>query len=216
MAETYGPFVTGSGSSFSETQWREFFGNIVSPGVVKNGLVNGVTGGDLGVSSTGGMTVGVGTGLACAYGFFYENDSSLSLTLSGSDATLNRIDYIVIQLLFTSRTIGATIVTGTLASSPVAPTLTQTSTTWQIPLATVYVGHGVSSVNSGNITDMRAYTGAIAPKTQGSGSGLNADMVDSLHASSFVLGSGSSQHLVILNRAPTNSDGVDGDLIFQW
>lgn len=162
------------------------------------------------------MNVNVGTGLANAYGFFYENDASLALTLANSDATLNRIDYIIIQLLFASRTVLAAVLTGTLASNPVAPTLVQNATTWDIPLATVAVGHGVTTIVSGNITDARQYLGSVPPTLQGSGSGLNADMVDGLNSSAFVLGASASQHIVVLNRAPTNSDGVDGDLIFQW
>lgn len=217
ITQTYGPFFSGAGDTFNETQWREFFGNIVSTGVFKSGLVNGVVGNDLQVTAPGGsMNVNVGTGLANAYGFFYENDAALSLTLNNSDATLNRIDYIVVQLLFSSRTVLSTVLTGTLASSPVAPTLVQNSTTWDIPLATVAVNHGVSTITSGNITDQRQYLGSVPPAKQGAGSGLNADTVDGLNSSAFVLGSSASQHIVVLNRVPTNSDGVDGDLIFQW
>ena len=216
MAETYGPFFSGAGDTFNETQWREFFGNMVSPGVVKSGKVNGSVGQDLAITTATGMNVTVGTGLAFAYGFFYENDASLTKGLNASDATLNRIDYIVIELNFTARTVLATVVTGTAASSPTAPALTQNATTWMIPLAQIYVGAGVSSINSGNITDHRSYTGSIPPSAQGSGSGLNADTIDGLDSTVFVQGSSASQHLVVLNRTPTNSDGVDGDLIFQW
>lgn len=217
MAQTYGPFFSGSGSSFNETQWRELFGNLITPGVIKGGLVNGVAGGDLAISAPGtGMTVNLATGVACAYGFLYENDATLAQAIAAADATLNRIDYLVLELLFGARTVLLTVKQGTLASSPVAPTLTQNSTTWDIPLATVLVSHGVSSIVSGNLTDMRQYAGVIAPSKQGSGSGLNADLVDGLNSSAFVLGSGASQHIIVLNRAPTNADGVDGDIIFQY
>lgn len=216
MTQTYGPFYSGSGDTFNETQWREFFGNMFTPGIFKGGKVNGSTSSDLSVSVASGMNVTVGTGIAIVYGFFYENDAALTQAIAAADATLNRIDYVTLQLDFVARTVQIYVVTGAIASSPTAPTLTQNSTTWQVPLAQVYVGAGVSSISSGNITDHRTYSGAIAPSSQGSGSGLNADKIDGLDSTVFVLGSGSSQHIVVLNRTPTNSDGVDGDIILQW
>lgn len=218
MTQNYGPFASGAGSSFSETQWREFFGALVYPGVFKGASVNGVLAGDLVVAASGStMAVTVQTGVAWVNGFYYENDALLTQAIAASDPSLNRIDFVTVRLDFVGRTVQVNVVQGTLASSPVAPTLSATATLWDVPLATVAVNHGVTSIVTANVTDQRQYAFINPPPFhQGSGSGLNADTVDGINSTAFVLGASASQHIVVVNRTPTNSDGVDGDLIFQW
>jgi hypothetical protein len=218
VTELYGPFNAGAGAAFDETQWREFMCNLFTPGVISTAKVTGSAGGNLAVAAVGGnMNITIATGCAMVYGFAYENTASITKTISASDPSHPRIDYVVIEMGFVARTVLSKVLVGTPASSPVPPTLTQTASTWDLPLAQVYVGTSVTTLNSGNITDARAWCGCLpAPAYQGSGSALNADLVDGLNSSVFVLGNAASQHIIVLNRAPTNSDGVDGDIIFQW
>lgn len=179
MAEKYGPFNSGTGASFDETQWREWLANLFTPGVVKGAKVAGSAGGDLAVSAPGGsMNLNIATGCGFVYGFAYENDSTATKTIGTQGGGLNRIDYLVLKLDFVARTVLITVKVGTPGSSPVAPSLTQSATTWEVPLATVFVTNGVSTLNSGNLTDQRVYCTALVNPVMGSGSGLDADTLD--------------------------------------
>ncbi len=183
MAESYGPFAGGAGANFTETQWREAFGNIVTSGVVKGALVSGSAGADLAVSAPGGaMSVNLGTGVACAYGFFYENDSTLAKTISAADPSNPRIDRIVIKLDFAGRTVQSAVKTGTPAGSPSPPALTQNATTWEIPIAQIAVAAGATQITSGNVTDERAYA---TLRWAGSGGRLDADKLDGIDSTGF-------------------------------
>lgn len=179
MAENYGPFNTGTGANFTETNWREWVGNLFTPGVVKGAKVGGSAGGDLAVTANGSnMVLTIATGAGIVYGFAYENDASTTKTIGTQGGGLNRIDYIVLKLDFVARTVLITVKVGTAASSPVAPSLTQSATTWEVPLFTVFIGNAVTSLNSGNLTDVRAYCSAIINPVMGAGSLLDADLLD--------------------------------------
>lgn len=155
MAESYGPFQAGAGANFLDTQWGEMFNLLLSSGVFKGAKVSGSAGGDLAVTTGGGLSVNVATGQAWVYGRWYQNDAAKNLALATADPSLPRIDYLVIKMDDSAHTIAAVVVTGTPASSPTAPALTQTATTWMIPLATVRVNAGATTPTS--ITDARAY-----------------------------------------------------------
>lgn len=179
MAEKYGPFNSGTGASFDETQWREWLANLFSPGVIKAAKVSGSAGGDLQVTAPGGsMNVNIATGCGFVYGFAYENDSTASKTIGTQGGGLNRIDYIVLKMDFVARTVLITVKVGTPGSSPVAPSLTQSSTVWEVPLATVFIANGVGTLSSGNITDARVYCTSLTNPVMGAGSGLDADTLD--------------------------------------
>jgi hypothetical protein len=187
MSELFGPFNAGAGANFDETQWRELMNSLFTSGVVKGAKVNGSAGGDLGVTVVGtGLQLRTASGCALAIGFAYENTANLTKTLSTADATLNRIDYLVIELDFVARTCALTVLVGTLASSPVLPTLTQSATKWDIPLASCTVNHGVTLLTSGMLTDRRVYSALGIPPVMGPGSGLNADTLDGQNSSAYL------------------------------
>lgn len=103
------------------------------------------------------MAVDVGTGEIWINGYWGQNPSLLSLSIDAADATNPRIDSVVIELVTTGSPGNMTpkIVKGTAAASPVAPTLTQTTTTWQYEIARVAVAAGATSIAAADITDMR-------------------------------------------------------------
>lgn len=105
------------------------------------------------------LAVVVATGGAWIEGFYYETDAPLTVTLSAAHATLARIDRIVVRLDRTANTIVVDKLTGTAASSPSAPALTQTDTLWEMVLADVAVPAAAGVVTAGNVTDRRALTG---------------------------------------------------------
>ena len=208
MAEKYGPFSSGAGASFDETQWREWIANLFTPGVVKAAKVAGSAGGDMAVSVVGGnMNINIATGCGLVYGFAYENDATATKTIATQGGGLNRIDYVVLKLDFTAKTVLITVKSGTPASSPVAPSLTQSATTWEVPLCQVFVPNGAAALVSGNLTDSRAYCSAIINPVMGTGSGLDADTLDGKNSTNSSGGIPISNGTVNTNL---NADMVDG------
>ena len=111
------------------------------------------------------MGVDVDTGLAVIQGYWYKNTAKVELTIEAAEAQ-NRIDRIILRLDLSAgvRLINAKVLKGTAGASPVAPTLTQDATTWEISLAQVAVDTGVANIYQADITDERPGipSGAIA------------------------------------------------------
>ena len=129
-----------------------------------------------------GMSVIVASGWAAIVGttqanmgtYVAYNDASVVLTVATADPTNPRIDRVCVTVndaFYTGSLNNVTIqiVTGTPASSPVAPATPANS----ISLATISVGAGVLSINSGNITDTRVLVTTNIPES-GDISAVNA------------------------------------------
>jgi hypothetical protein len=173
MAEVYGPFDAGSGSSFSEDGWfklmkalgagdgviYQFATEITSPytGQAFNGLK---------VSAAGGLDLSIAVGTANIHGGLYENTSTATKTLAAAPVTAGqtRHDIVVIRLDRTGNTALLAVVQGTAAAtgSQVDPTLAKSPTTWEIPLARVAVATGTINISAGNILDARHF--ALVPQ----------------------------------------------------
>lgn len=109
-------------------------------------------------TSPASLAVSVGTGVARANGWRFEIfNAAEEVALDTADASDPRIDRIIVRVRLGSsnRDIILTKLTGTPAASPSAPALTQSGDTYEISLAQVTVGAGVSSVSNTNITDER-------------------------------------------------------------
>lgn len=101
-----------------------------------------------------GMIIKVGIGKAWFNDTWTYNDTDLQLTVTAAHPTLPRIDTVILEV-DTSLAVRANdikILAGTPASSPAAPTLTNTSTQHQYPLANIAVAAGVTVINTGDIT----------------------------------------------------------------
>ena len=123
-----------------------------------NGYVKGVRD-ELVVSATDpttmSVTVGLGRGYIQGYSFDVE-DTVYPVEISPADSNNPRIDRIVARLSVTAnKNITLISLSGTPEASPTAPSLLRTSETYDISLAQVYVGAGVTSITSENITDER-------------------------------------------------------------
>ena len=104
------------------------------------------------------MAVGIKSGWAFDYGRFYNNTSLLTKTLAAADPDNPRIDRIILRLDTTENfKISGEVLTGIAAADPDPPELTQTATTYEIPLYQVLVGAAVTSVSNANLTDERTY-----------------------------------------------------------
>lgn len=114
---------------------------------------------DLLVTANGGMALNVAIGRAMIKGKWYFNDTPYTgFSVPTSHPSMKRIDRVVLRLDNTvdAREITLKYLTGTAATTPVAPALTRTETVWEIALADINVKAAVSSITQGDITDQRA------------------------------------------------------------
>ena len=100
---------------------------------------------------------------------FYANSTDNTLTIASNSSGNSRIDTVVVELDLSqpagSDTLVAKIIQGTPAASPVAPTLTQTASVFQYPLADVSVADGFTVITNSNITDRRTFSAMVTPSS---------------------------------------------------
>lgn len=108
------------------------------------------------VRAASGMNVIVAAGAGWINGHKIVNTAGLTLTLNASDVLLNRIDAVIFYVDLSLRTMGITVKTGTVAATPVPPTITRTSTRYELCLAQISVAKQITAITSAMITDTRA------------------------------------------------------------
>lgn len=110
------------------------------------------------VTATGtGMNVQVQPGMAQVQGAFCLEDTVQTLPIAAADASLNRIDSVVLRLDLSleKRDISLAVVNGVAAVSPVAPSLTRNQTTWELGIANVLVSAGAGVITQRDVEDTR-------------------------------------------------------------
>ena len=137
---------------YNAEQMSTYFDGLVSDGVYEN------VGDRFLVSpSSSNMSVSVGSGRAIIKCRWIKNDDTATLTLDPADATLNRIDAIVLRLDTSARSITLTVKKGTAVSGqPSLPAITRTETVHELYLASVLIQKGAASPTS--VTDLRPST----------------------------------------------------------
>lgn len=139
----------------TETQFSQWARNI---GEGVKGSLSGTQLKPFGDST--GMNVKVYAGQSMVRGHYFISTATETLTITTSDATNPRIDAVVLELDPTANSIILKVVAGTPASTPVAPTLTQTDAgIYQQLLGLVAVAAGTGLISSGNVTDSRSFLG---------------------------------------------------------
>lgn len=103
------------------------------------------------------MNVLVGTGAMFIRGKLFENTAQATLTIATADATNPRIDRIVVRISFAAQTIELAVLAGTPAATPALPTLTQNATTYEIPIAYVWVAATAASIAATEVHDERVF-----------------------------------------------------------
>lgn len=123
---------------------------------LKKFFTTGVFNGDLMVESAGSMVVTVGTGYANVNGKVRFFDTVDNVTLNPANGTYPRIDTIVVERNDTDREITLKYVQGDYSgATPTATAPVRTANIYQIVLAQIYVGVGVTEITQANITDTR-------------------------------------------------------------
>ena len=134
MAFTCGFFNSENGDrKYNAEQMSAIFDGIIADGVFTT------IGDHMAVTAGTGMQVLVGTGKAWFDHTWNVNDAAYPLTIAASDVTLSRIDAIVLETNHSDsvRLNKLRVVQGTVASSPVKPTLTNSEKVHQHPLLMV-------------------------------------------------------------------------------
>lgn len=107
------------------------------------------------LAASNSMSVNVRPGKAWVNGYYIINDEDYVISLDKGDATLNRIDRIVIRLDHLERKMSVLVKKGALSASPTAPALKRDADAYELALADVYVAKGSLTVSQAAITDTR-------------------------------------------------------------
>lgn len=156
--------------TYKAEDWAEYFASFIGNGVFP------VPSTGLQVVAGDGMQIAVKAGKAWINGYFYNNTSDLSLTLATADGVLNRIDRVVVRWDLTNRTITSAIKSSAYSASPSAPAVQRDADIYELALADIYVGAGVTAINGSNITDLRLNTSVC---------GIVAAVVDQIDTEAF-------------------------------
>lgn len=153
IINTYGmPFTDTAGDrKYGSGDWKTYFGNLCNSGIVigvRNELV--VT-----EAGTPAKTVEIDTGAILIEGVMIDSDQVKTLNFTDNTSGNPRIDRVVARLDNTNRLIEFDVLVGTPAASPTAPSLTRTTTTYELSLAQVYLANGYSTITDSVITDER-------------------------------------------------------------
>lgn len=151
MAVTYGFYDSVAGDrAYNALQLSSIFDGIISDGVFEE------VGEGLLITAGTGMQIVVRDGRAWFNHTWTLNDGDINLAVAAADIVLPRIDTVVLEVDESDavRANSIKIITGTPVNPAVEPTLINTAEVHQYPLAHIYVGIGVTSILSGNLTNL--------------------------------------------------------------
>lgn len=123
-----------------------------------------------------GMKITAKAGYAFINGYAFRNWEDYDITLDTADGSLPRIDRIIVRWDLTQRMIYIGVLKGTPSASPVARSLTRTSEIYDLAIADILVGKGVTAIKQANITDQR-YNSSVC--------GIVTGVVDQIDASTL-------------------------------
>lgn len=147
----YGLFNSVNGDrKYKSEEFSEYFATFIGNGIfVKPSDCLQI------IAAGNSMNIIVRPGKAWINGRYLINDEDYTYPLSPGDATLNRIDRIVIRCDYTERKMSVSVKKGALSASPVAPTLKRDADAYELALADIYVAKGALTVSQAAITDTR-------------------------------------------------------------
>lgn len=134
---------------YKAEDWAWYFATFIANGVFpkpSDGLQ---------VIAYSSMEIKVNAGYAFINGYAFRNPVSQTITLETAEGAQNRIDRIVVRWDLTQRDIYLAVLKGTPSAKPQATAVTRTTEIWELALADIYVGKGVTAIRTANITDQR-------------------------------------------------------------
>ena len=149
--------------TYKAEDWAEYFASFIGNGVFP------VPSTGLQVVANDGMKLNVKTGKAWINGYFYFNTGDLAVELDTADGQLNRIDRVVVRWDLTNRVMSVKVKSSSFSASPTAPAVQRDADVYELALADIYVGAGVTAITQSKITDQRLNTslcGVVAAVVQ--------------------------------------------------
>ena len=134
---------------YKAEDWAWYFATFIANGVFpkpSDGLQ---------VIAYSGMEIKVNAGYAFINGYAFRNPASASITLDTAEGALNRIDRVIVRWDLTQRDMYLAVLKGTPSAQPAAVNLTRNTEIWELALADIYVGKGVTKIQTKDITDQR-------------------------------------------------------------
>ena len=140
--------------------------------LVKNGVFPDPSSGmQVKASTTPNMYISVLPGSGWINGYYITVDSTETLTVPTANASLARIDSVIMGLDYSERKIRLYIKSGAASVNPVPPTLQRNSDLYELELARISLAAGTGTISQSLITDMRANTSRC---------GIVAGMIDQI------------------------------------
>lgn len=148
------------------------------------------------------------------------SSAKLRLSIAAADGALNRIDRVIVEWKTTTYADlpEVKVLTGSIASTPTAPALTNNSTTRQISLAQVYVAAGTTAITASMITDERlnsAVCGLVTDSASIDTSTIEAQfraVLEAIQRELADLESNAYASRVLSYKITLSASGWDGDL----
>lgn len=134
---------------YKAEDWAWYFATFIANGVFpkpSDGLQ---------VIAYSGMEIKVNAGYAFINGYAFRNPASHTITLDTAEGAQNRVDRVVVRWDLPQRDIYLAVLKGTPSAKPQATAVTRTTEIWELALADIYVGKGVTAIRTANITDQR-------------------------------------------------------------
>lgn len=134
---------------YKAEDWAWYFATFIANGIFpkpSDGLQ---------VVAYSGMEIRVNAGYAFINGYAFRNPATLSVTLDTAEGALNRVDRVVVRWDLPKRDMYIAVLKGTPSAKPTATAVTRTTEIWELALADIYVGKGVTRIQTQNITDQR-------------------------------------------------------------
>lgn len=134
---------------YKAEDWAWYFATFLASGVFpkpSDGLQ---------VVAHSGMEIRVNMGYAFINGYAFRNPVSKGVMLDRAEGAQNRVDRVVVRWDLVLRDIYIDVLKGVPSAKPVATALTRNTEVWELALADIYVGKGVTKILTQNITDQR-------------------------------------------------------------
>lgn len=127
---------------YKAEDWAWYFATFIANGIFpkpSDGLQ---------VVAYSGMEIRVNAGYAFINGYAFRNPATLSVTLDTAEGALNRVDRVVVRWDLPQRDMYIAVLKGTPSAKPTATAVTRTTEIWELALADIYVGKGVTRIQT--------------------------------------------------------------------
>ena len=135
--------------AYKAEDWAWYFATFIANGIFpkpSDGLQ---------VIAYSGMEIKVNAGFAFINGYAFKNPASHSIRLDMAEGALNRVDRVVVRWDLPQRDIYIAVLKGTPSAKPQPTAVTRSTEIWELALADIYVGKGVTKIQTKDITDQR-------------------------------------------------------------